>query len=203
MSTVQNAAGTASVSVPNAQTTVFVSYDGNVVPNGTVFSAFSGAASSQIAFDPTSSSAPPPVITRIGLTRNGANPILGSLGVFPVFVTAYDQNVQINGTLPYAIDVTLNETCDLSLSLGGSGSVEPCILNGVPQQVDNVGAAIINNADQVVFLNYDGDNVLPTDTAISATTLGNICTYITFPGNKLKTCPAPVPQSSRRRRMIR
>ncbi|MBD5654480.1 MAG: hypothetical protein IAI50_04790 [Candidatus Eremiobacteraeota bacterium] len=204
LSTVQNAPGSASVTVPNAQTTVFVSYDGSVVPNGTVFSAFAGTASSTLAFTPTNPASPPQVISKLSITRNGAGPVLGQLGVFPVFVTAYDENnIAIYGTLPNAVNVTINESCDMSLSLGGSGSVEPCIVNGQPVAVDNIGAQIINNANQVVFLNYDGIRPVPAGTDISATTLANICSVISFPANTAQKCPAPVPNSSRIRRIVR
>ena len=192
LTTVQNGTGSASVTVPNAQTLVFVSYDGLVVPNGTVFTAFSGGATNTFFFNPINKLSPPPVISKIAITRNGEEPTVPpSLGVFPVFVTAYDQNGNtINGTLPSAIDVTLNETCDLSLSLDGSGSVAPCVLNGVPQTVNNNGAVIINNANQVIFINYDGINVLPKDTALSATTLGGVCEIVGFPGNVPEPCVA-------------
>jgi hypothetical protein len=113
-----------------------------------------------------------------------------------VYVTAYDQNGRlIAGTLPSPVTVSLNNECPLSLSVGGSSVVS--------SNCQNVAGVIINNTDQIVYVNYGTNFPTNPEPELSASTADNVCTAITFPGNVEVPCPSPAaPVTSITRRTL-
>jgi hypothetical protein len=195
LATAPGGGGAGSIAISNSQTPVFVTYTGNYVPAGTEFTATSGTTTASLAFT-TPTVRGLTTIAALYLTRNGALPVAGTPGASPVYVTAYDQNGRlIAGTLPSPVTVSLNNECPLSLSVGGSSVVS--------SNCQNVAGVIINNTDQIVYVNYGTNFPTNPEPELSASTADNVCTAITFPGNVEVPCPSPAaPVTSITRRTL-
>jgi hypothetical protein len=190
LSTVLGAAPSASVTLPNSQTPVFVTYSGNRPPNGAEFSATAGSLSASVPFA-TTSATQLTTISKLYLTRVGANPLSNSPGASAVYVYAYDQSgTLLGGTLPSAVTVTINSDCDLGLSIGG-----PIVVTDYCGMLLtlNPTAVTINNSNQVVYVNYAAGLNTNAGAQLSASTVDDVCSAITFPGNAETACPPVAP----------
>ncbi len=184
LATTPGGPGASGVVVPNSQTPVFVTYSGNHTPNGTQFGATNGAVSATLPFT-TTTPGQLTSIAKITITRVGSAPLANTPGASPFYISAYDANgTLLGGTLPSAVSVTLNDNCDSSLSVGGPSSVQDCQTS----PFSNVSIVTINNPSQVVYLDdLYGASTDPA-TVLSASTLDNVCSGVTFPGNAETAC---------------
>jgi hypothetical protein len=188
LSTSYNGPFSASASVPNSSTVVYVQYNGGQVPSGTYLQA-ANVASTKFDFSTTSSQAL--FIQTLYVTTSGAPPDANSYGSVPISISAFDQNGNpINGTYPSPIDVTINNATELSLSLGSYSPATDCNPTtnpNAPSPCPNVAAVVLNASGQTIFGDY-AINYANSESQVSVSISGNTCASVSF--------PAPVPAST-------
>lgn len=229
MATSPNGPFTASISVSNSSTVVYVAYDGAAVPATTSFSANSGTVQGNLAFNPFVTSSTAPYVNTVYVTTAGAAPQMGTpsnpvYGSQPLYVTANDQfGNLITGSYPSKISVTINNATDLDVSLDSYVVATRCEANPPTIPCVNNAAIVLNNAGQVAFANYVDAGPGPFATTggggaleapnpdISVTVNGGLCATIVFPvssaGAGPFTCQTPatlsvarlVPMSSKKK----
>jgi hypothetical protein len=161
-STVAAGPFTASVSVPNSSTVVYVAYDGLNIPAETKFSASSGATVGTLTFNPAASTvATAPYIKTLYVTTAGAPPEQGTpsnpiYGAQPIYMSAYDQTgAALTGTYPNVIRMSINNATDLQLTIGTYVAATRCeILPPTTPLCPNIGQEVINGSGQAIFADY-------------------------------------------------